>query len=312
MEALLDMAHRRAKRLVATGAPVYLGINPVEYHGPHLSLANDAVLSRGLAEGLHARLQADGGESPLLWAGELAVGVEPVKGPGSRPVSPREVRDAAWRACRSLVELGCRAIIPVTFHGAPLHNTAIHAVARRLEAAGIRVYTPASTLFALFLAPDVQRFATAYAPVPAAFRRELQGRVRQDFHAGFLETSLALHYAPETVQDHTSVPPCPRTTPDRVLERMSRLAARLGRTTLAAELAFSAEAVAWYRLEPFPGYTSIPHLASAATGRVLADIIAEECATAATRVLVEGSPCPAPILRWFEPLTLGGALLPTR
>ena len=35
--------------LLATGAPVFLCVNPVEYHGPHLSLHNDRLISEGVA-----------------------------------------------------------------------------------------------------------------------------------------------------------------------------------------------------------------------------------------------------------------------
>jgi hypothetical protein len=33
---LLDLPHRVARRLAAEDRPVYLLVNPVEYHGPHL------------------------------------------------------------------------------------------------------------------------------------------------------------------------------------------------------------------------------------------------------------------------------------
>ena len=35
MTQLLDLPHAKAQALLASGAPVYLLVNPVEYHGPH-------------------------------------------------------------------------------------------------------------------------------------------------------------------------------------------------------------------------------------------------------------------------------------
>ncbi len=64
MTELLDLPHRRATTLLSSGAPVYLLVNPVEYHGPHLSLHNDRLVSMGLVRGLHARL-ADAHDWPL-------------------------------------------------------------------------------------------------------------------------------------------------------------------------------------------------------------------------------------------------------
>ncbi len=36
---------------IRDGAVVYLPVNPIEYHGPHLSLMNDHLISVGLARG---------------------------------------------------------------------------------------------------------------------------------------------------------------------------------------------------------------------------------------------------------------------
>ncbi|MFN7132430.1 MAG: hypothetical protein ACK4N5_10120, partial [Myxococcales bacterium] len=62
MIQLLDLPQSEARRLIAAHAgesgraPVYLTVNPVEYHGPHLSLHNDRLVSEGLVRALHARL----------------------------------------------------------------------------------------------------------------------------------------------------------------------------------------------------------------------------------------------------------------
>src|SRR5207344_2552930 len=89
-----------------------------------------------------------------------------------------------------------------------------------------------------------------------------------DFHAGFFETSMTLHYAPASVAaDHVRLPPCPALPLDPVLARLERAARAVGRTRLADELLLAARSQGWGSLRPFPGYTSSPHRASAATGR---------------------------------------------
>src|SRR5438105_3637126 len=114
---LLDQTLAEARRLTATGAPVYLPINPVEYHGPHLSLHNDALISRGLATDLHARLAARHPEWPFLVADDLEVGVDPCPGRGTRhtpyPIACALIREA----CRALAELGAERVVLMTFHG---------------------------------------------------------------------------------------------------------------------------------------------------------------------------------------------------
>jgi len=96
--SLFDRAHRDARALVGTGAPVYLGVNPVEYHGPHLSLHNDRLLTNGMIPLVHARLAP---EHPILRVDDLEMGVGPVPGPGTPAVSFRTLRAAVLTAARS-------------------------------------------------------------------------------------------------------------------------------------------------------------------------------------------------------------------
>jgi len=306
---LLEQSHRRARALTASGAPVYLAVNPVEYHGPHLSLENDAHVSLGLVREVHALL-ATRHDWPLLFAGELGLGVDPVPGPGSRPVSLAEVRRAVQRACAALVALGSRRLVLVSFHGSPLHNLALEAGVELLRRRGVPSLAPMHLLLRELLTVTGEPFAAAYDHIEDPGERAAMIRgLPLDFHAGYAETSLALHHAPESVSDRLDqVPPCPRPEPVAWLARAAALARRAGRTTLADELAFAARAMGWYRLRPFPGYTGSPHLARASAGRVFSEIISARFAAAAEAVLVEGAPPPPPVMGWLGPLTLGGRL----
>jgi creatinine amidohydrolase/Fe(II)-dependent formamide hydrolase-like protein len=130
-----------------------------------------------------------------------------------------------------------------------------------------------------------------------------------DFHAGFMETSLALHYAPESVDPiHRKLPPCPEVIPNARLLSASRTAARFGRAQLARELRFAAVALGWHALRPFPAYTSRPHRASAEAGATIAAHVVREFARVTDRVLRGEEAAPAPIMPWIAPATLGGTL----
>src|SRR5258708_4696239 len=85
--SLFDMPHCEARALLDRGVPVFLGVNPVEFHGPHLSLHNDAIITAGLARGLHRRLAARHLDWPFVTAGELEIGVDPTRGIGTRHTS---------------------------------------------------------------------------------------------------------------------------------------------------------------------------------------------------------------------------------
>ena len=318
MTNLFDVSHSRARALLAAGAPVFLPVNPVEYHGPHLSLHNDALVSQGLTREIHAELAAGtrsgdkGKDWPLLVASDLEIGVDPTPGLGSRSTSYRDACGVVVAACRALVELGAQRVVIVTFHGSPLHSLAIDAGVRWLARRGIPALSPLNLLLRTMLDVRIEDYADAYATIEdPAERAALMREGPFDLHAGFLETSLALHYAPSSVDPiHASLPPCPDIVPDAGLLRASRTAERFGRGLLAKELRFAAFGVGWHALRPFPGYTSRPSHASREAGAVIARHMVGEFAATTARVLDGEAPAPAPIMPWIAPLTLGGTFAP--
>lgn len=315
---VFDVAHSRARALLATGAPVFLPVNPVEYHGPHLSLHNDALVSQGLARDIHAQLTAATGSEhpgedwPFLVASDLELGVGPTPGLGSRSASYGNACAGVVGACRALVELGAQRVVLVTFHGSPLHSLALDAGVRWLGRRGIPALSPLNILLRTMLDVRVEDYADAYTTIrDEEERAAIMREAPLDLHAGFFETSLALHYAPSSVDpSHTSLPPCPDVTFDPKLLAASRVAERLGRPNLAKELRFGAFGVGWHALRPFPGYTSRPNRASPEAGSVIARHVVRGLAETTARVLAGRELPPAPIMRWMAPLTLGGRFAP--
>lgn len=318
MTNIFDVSHSRARALLATRAPVFLPVNPVEYHGPHLSLHNDALVSQGLARDIHAALAAGtqgggkGSDWPFLLASDLEIGVDPAPGLGSRATSYRDACHTVVEACRALVELGAQRVVLITFHGSPLHSLAVDAGVRWLARRGVPALSPLNLLLRAMLDVRIEDYADAYATVADAEERAALMREGPfDLHAGFLETSLAFHYAPDSVDPiQASLPPCPEVVPDAKLLAASRAAERLGKGVLAKELRFAAFGVGWYALRPFPGYTSRPHHASREAGAVIARHMVREFGATTSRVLAGEEPPPAPIMPWIAPLTLGGTFVP--
>lgn len=307
---LLDMSHAAARRLVVSGAPVFLPVNPVEFHGPHLSLHNDSLISAGLARDLHAALLRERPDWPFVTARDLEIGVDPAPGPGSRPIPFRAARRIVISACHALADLGAQAVVLTTFHGSPMHGLALQAGVDALRARGVAAIAPLHLLLREMLTIDGHDHAAAFSHVADADERErMMATLGEDFHAGFFETSLSLHYAPDSVHPgHADLPPCPRPAPDRTLAAASALAARVGAATLARELMVAARGVAWYALRPFPGYTGSPHRASPAAGAYFARQIVARFAPAVADVLLRGAAPPRPILPWLRRLTLDGRL----
>src|SRR4051812_9701899 len=309
MISLLDVPHQEARRLVRSGAPVYLTINPVEYHGPHLSLHNDRLISLGLVREVHEQLGKKH-DWPLLLGADLEVGVEPCPGLGTRRTAFPVVRHLVVEACRALVELGASKVILMTFHGAPLHNLAIEAGVELLRAAGVRAVAPFNGLLTEMLFLDPTQFAGAFAHVvDEAERAQMMGALANDFHAGFFETSMALHYAPESVApDYTSLPPCADVRPDGKFVLAAKMARAFGADRLSRELTFAAEGVGWNALRPFPGYTGRPHRATPQAGAVFASEIVRRYVAGIEDVFAGRAESPPPIMRWVGTLSLGGRI----
>ena len=307
MIQLLDLPHQDARRLVRSGAPVYLTINPVEYHGPHLSLHNDRLISLGLVRDLHERLSA-GHDWPLLLGADLEVGVEPCPGVGTRRTPYPIVRHLVLEACRALAELGAAKVVLMTFHGAPLHNLAIEAGVELLRLGGVRAVSPFNVVLRELLELEPSKYAEALLHVEdEAERAQMLAALPLDFHAGFFETSMALHYAPESVApDYKSLPPCADVRPDGKLALAAKMAGAFGARRLARELTFAAAGVGWNALRPFPGYTGRPHRATPQAGAVFAREIVSRYVAVTEDVFAGRAESPPPIMRWIGRLSLGG------
>ncbi len=308
MTDLFSLPHSAVAGQLQSGAPVFLAVNPVEYHGPHLALNNDTLITRGLIRDLHARLLEDHPEWPLLFGGDLRVGVEPTAGVGSQFTPYKVVSALTVEACRSLADLGAQRVVLMTFHGDPMHSKALHEGVKLLQDRGVQVLAPMNLILRAMLDLEPQEFAVAFEQIEDPVERQttMEG-LPYDFHAGYFETSLSLHYAPESVSpDYTALAPCPEVVPFRSLSVASRLAAAAGFASLSRELRYAAMGRGWQALRPFPGYTSRPHLANAEAGRLFAGFIVDRFVTCAEQVFAGKAQSPEPIMPWLASVSLGG------
>lgn len=309
---LNTLPHSRAKALLETGVPVYLTVNPVEYHGPHLPLYNDHLLSVAASEDLHERLNRLYPDWPLVFAAPVHMGVDPVPGFGSVAHPYQAVRAAVVRACEGLLALGAKRVILMTFHGSPLHAMAIQAGVEFLRAHGVTSVAPFNWVLHEFMNYKPGAFAHALEPVrDPEIRERISRDLALDFHGGFFETSLVLHYRPEVVSpDYARLPACPQISPQPVFNWLSRALGRLGFARLSAELHFAAYGMGWLKLKPLPGYTGCPHLANAESGARFAEAIMDRYFHGVEAAFTRQEPSPEPIMKWVATLTFGGRLAP--
>lgn len=308
---ILQCFHGEARRLLATGSPVYLCINPVEFHGPHLSLHNDTLVATGLCRDMHRRLLEQHPEWPFCKAPDLVMGTGTVPGPGSRDVPLPQLRAAVQDACRALADLGARRVVLMSFHGAPLHNVAVQAGVDLLTARGVQAIAPMPLLIQKLMQGDALKAGPLLRFIEDPVQRqEVAQSLSHDIHAGFLETSLSLHYAPESVNpDYGQLPPSPQVKLSGPLSSMAAVARALGLGSLATDLDYVAHGLPWIQQRPHPGYAGRPHLARGSVGAELARLITEQYATAAEEVFAGRAASPRPPLGWLGPITLGGRLI---
>ncbi len=312
MRGLLDLPQHETERAIACGAPVFLSVNPVEYHGPHLPLHTDALISDGLNRALFERLAKDHPDWRYLNGGELEMGVEPTPGPGTRATPYRTVRAAVQRACESLHALGAQRVILMTFHGAPMHSLAIDAGVRWLRRRGVAALAPLNLILRLMLElseAQADEFAPAFSMLDEEGQEALLRELATDFHAGYFETSILMHLHPQAVSpQHVKLPPCPKVQPVKGLLRMGGFAEKLGAVQLARELRLAALGLGWHALRPFPGYTGRPDLANPQAGRIFTEGLLDRFEASCKAVFFEDQAPPAPTMPWLKALTMGGLL----
>lgn len=312
---LFDLPHHDAVKLLESGAPVYLSFNPYEYHGPHLPLACDGLIAGGILGDIATVMQERFPEWPVLVADEIGCGADATSGPGSRMQKYGDLKRLVRSSCEALVDLGARRAILNTFHGSALHNVALQEGVEVFQRAGGQAIAPFNLVLHEMIDCDTERFAPAFAHIPdEECRREMREGLGLDFHGGFLETSLLLHYAPDHVSPRLpEVPPCPRPTKrDKGLRALAAIARTFGAHRTAKEMDFCSRAMGWVRIRPFPAYTSRPQYATPDAGGFFVKEILARYDDALVRVFRDGEPPPLPVMRWMKLLTLGGRLSATR
>lgn len=288
-----------------SGAPVFIHINPVEYHGPHLSLHMDALASQGFAKDLFTLLKSKNPTWDYLEMAPIEFGVDPTPGPGSQKSSFKEVRSAVLHMANTLIEIGAKKVIWMSFHGAPAHNAAIQAGVDRLSKAGIPSFNFMNVILDIMVTYDVSEIIPRMPHTSdSELKLFLAKNMSTDFHGGFFETSIALCYAPQSVsKNFKSVPDCPEFKIPWIGRIAIELARKMKSHRFERELFFGLQAIAWSKLRPFPGYTGTPRHADASTGRELANLILERAESMAVTVFERKLSPVRPILEWTVPVS---------
>ncbi len=177
---------------------VIAALSPVEVHGPHLPLGQDMMEACAITETILERVSRRRREWTFLLLPPVPVAADALPQLGSITFPVSVVRDVAYHLLRPFARFGFSRLAFTTFHGGPRHNCALESAAEKLS----RKYDTAVLPFFSAVLSRVMQGSVFFDGIEhTPERRITPDQLRQDYHAGFVETSLGLHLWPELVED---------------------------------------------------------------------------------------------------------------
>jgi creatinine amidohydrolase len=274
---LSSLPFEQLKMSLSQDKPVFIFVNPIEYHGPHLTLYTDYLLSYHLAKKLHQLIEKRVDHCPFAVWDTIHLGESPTRGPGSIHTSYPHLETRLKTSIRALAKFARPQIIFMTFHGAPLHNWAIQSAIDYAKSLGIKACNPFLSALDLLFKYRHEDYPDLMNVIPNdSAKQDLWKNFHLDFHGGFFESSLMLYLNPQSVSKNISqVPSCPKVSKKGgVLKQFTKaLISQKLSPKMKKELELIQYTLNWNSLNPFPGYTLHPHLSNADAGEYLAGIL---------------------------------------
>lgn len=199
------MSQRALRALDPAHTLVLVIMSPVEVHGPHLPLGQDIFEAEALGVRTAARLLDERPDWTVLKLPSIPLAADCVPAVGSIPYPPSVVEAVAEHTLEPFAARGFQRLMISSFHGGPRHVLALE---RAADTISRRHGVAAASVFSMVLARAVEGDILMDAVKDRPKRRIDREGLLQDQHAGYMETSLALHLWPELVEEGwDSVPP---------------------------------------------------------------------------------------------------------
>lgn len=193
---LENTSHTELKKLDRKRTAVVAVMSPLEVHGPHLPIGQDWFEAAALADRTVERLSAEREDWTFLMLPPMPVAVDCLPHLGSVNYPATLVRDVAYHMLLPFAGHGFGRLAISSFHGGPRHIVALEDAADRLTR---RFGVPAVSLFSVVVARMLEGniFYDAVKDDPGT--GITLDQISEDWHAGFVETSIALYLWPELV-----------------------------------------------------------------------------------------------------------------
>ena len=195
MNSLLNLSWKEIEQLPKEKTVLFMTIAPIEEHGTHLPVGVDIQLGEYWQQEAIKELQTDFPDYHFLSVPFIPIAAGSMKGfPGCSYIKPRLLRKLIFEMLRNIQAWGIKNLIVIASHGDPFHNMAI-------EKACDRINKQFSTRF---ISPFGAFFSYKELDINLDFDTEAEMMLKkhpEDFHAGWIETSMIMDISPDKVSD---------------------------------------------------------------------------------------------------------------
>lgn len=286
------ISHTKISALDKSRTLVLATLSPIEVHGPHLPLGQDLFEATLMAERTAAALAEKRPDWNFLLLPPLSVATDCLPHLGSINYPVKLVRDVAYHALEPFAKAGFARLAYSSFHGGPRHICALEDAAVKL---GRRYPNVAAvSLFSAVLA-RMKEGNVFFDGVEGKEGVEITlEQIKQDHHAGWVETSIGLRQWSEMLEEGWEKLPASVSDPGEEGEEKNRsylygygdrgsLVDRVNRNLNTARSII--RAIKHYNDHTYHGY---PALASAQQGEYLVEHLAGVSTEICERFLDEG------------------------
>jgi len=195
---LEEISHQQILKLDRKNTVVIATMSPLEVHGPHLPIGMDYMQAYRLAVEAAGIIASKRAGWSFLMLPPVPVAKDTVPALGSIDFPVGVVRDVAFHLLAPFAKQGFGRLALASFHGGPRHLCALEDAAVRLRKEfGVPAISIMSAALSRLLEGDTLMEGVKSVP-GCAMTADL---MKSDRHAGFIETSMALHLWPDLVEE---------------------------------------------------------------------------------------------------------------
>lgn len=196
MKSILDYTWKEIKEMNKEKTFLFLTVAPMEEHGLHLPIGVDIELGEYWKKQAITNLEEKYNDYNFISMPFIPLASGTIKGfPGCIYIKPKKLRKLFIDILKNIYSWGIRNLIIISSHGDPFHNMSLE---KACEYINKRYKTN-------FISPMGSFFSYKELNIDLNLGEDVEGMLDNypnDFHAGWIETSMMLDIYPEKVTDN--------------------------------------------------------------------------------------------------------------